>query len=200
MDQRRRVILVTDGDDYARKSLEIVAKETGCRCISGSHGNPSTLSGPELVKRIKKADQDPILAMFDDSGYMGEGAGERALKYVATHKEIEVLGVIAVASRTRKEEWTRINISIDREGNITEKGVDKYGIQEIEEGRLYGDTVYCLDELNIPIVVGIGDPGKMAGKDDYEIGSPITKRAVELILERSGFDATSQGKRKNTNS
>ena len=68
--------------------------------------------------------------------FMGEGAGERALKYVATHKEIEVLGMIAVASRTRKEEWTRIDVSIDRDGDITEKGVDKYGIQEMEEGKI----------------------------------------------------------------
>ena len=43
MDHRRRVILVTDGDEYARKSLEIVAKEIGCRCISSSHGNPSVV-------------------------------------------------------------------------------------------------------------------------------------------------------------
>ena len=34
MDHRRRVILITDGDEYARKSLEIVAKEIGGRCIS----------------------------------------------------------------------------------------------------------------------------------------------------------------------
>jgi stage V sporulation protein AE len=35
--------------------------------------------------------------------------------------------------------------------------------------------------------VGIGDIGKMAGKDSYEIGAPITKKAIEIILERSGF-------------
>ena len=29
MKERRRVILITDGDEYARKSLEIVAKEIG---------------------------------------------------------------------------------------------------------------------------------------------------------------------------
>lgn len=200
MDHRKKVILMTDGDDYARKSLEIVAKTIGCRCISSSHGNPSALNGAEIVKQVKKADDDPVLVMFDDSGYMGEGEGEKALKFVATHEDIEVLGVIAVASNTRKEEWTRINISIDREGNITEKGVDKYGIQEMEDGRLYGDTVYCLDGLNIPMIVGIGDPGKMAGKDDYEIGSPITKKAVQLILERSGYDVSSERKRKNTDS
>ena len=59
MDHRRRVILITDGDEYARKSLEIVAKEIGGRCISSSHGNPSVLSGPEIIKQIKKADHDP---------------------------------------------------------------------------------------------------------------------------------------------
>ena len=32
--------------------------------------------------------------MFDDSGFVGEGAGERALKYVAGHKDITVLGII----------------------------------------------------------------------------------------------------------
>lgn len=188
---RKKVILVTDGDDYACRSLEIAAKEIGGRCISVSHGNPSLLSGPEIVKHIKKAVKEPILVMFDDSGIIGEGAGESALKYVAQHEEVEVLGVIAVASRTRKEEWTRINVSIDRDGNITDKGVDKYGLQEMESGRLYGDTVYCLDQLHVPIIVGIGDIGKMAGKDDYEKGSPITKQAVQLILERSGYDGKS---------
>ncbi|WP_338470149.1 stage V sporulation protein AE [Niallia sp. XMNu-256] len=188
MNRKRKVILVTDGDDYARRSLELVAKDIGGRCISMSHGNPTVLSGSEIVNLIKKAAQDPVLVMFDDSGMLGEGAGESALKFVAQHEEIEVLGVIAVASRTRKEEWTRITVSIDREGCLTEKGVDKYGIQEMDVGRLYGDTVYCLDGLNIPIIVGVGDIGKMAGKDDYEKGSPITKQAVRLILERSGFD------------
>ena len=145
-----------------------MAKEIGGRCISMSHGNPTVLTGPEIVKLIKKADHDPVLVMFDDSGFIGEGAGEKALKYVATHKDIEVLGIIAVASRTRKEEWTRVDVCIDRDGSITAKGVDKYGIQEMEEGRLNGDTVYCLDELDVPIIVGIGDIGKMARKDHYE--------------------------------
>ena len=80
MDHRRRVILVTDGDEYARKSLEIVAKEIGCRCISSSHGNPSVLSGPEIVKQIKKADHDPILAMFDDSGCHWRGRRGKSVK------------------------------------------------------------------------------------------------------------------------
>jgi stage V sporulation protein AE len=187
MSNRRRVILITDGDEYAKRAVEHVAHEIGGRCITSSQGNPSVLPGEELVKLIKMAAHDPVLVMFDDSGLVGEGAGERALKYVATHKDIEVLGIIAVASKTHQAEWTRIDVSIDRDGELTPYGVDKFGIPELEIGRLNGDTVYCLDELDVPIVVGIGDVGKMARRDHYEYGSPITKKAVELILERSGY-------------
>ncbi|WP_313798428.1 stage V sporulation protein AE [Cytobacillus sp.] len=186
-DHRRHVILITDGDDYARKSIEHIANEIGGRCISLSHGNPTTLDGPLIVKLIKKAPHDPVFVMFDDSGFVGEGAGERALKYVAAHEDIHVLGIIAVAAKTRQAEWAKVDVCIDRDGELTPYGVDKYGLQEMEKGRLYGDTVYCLDEIDVPIKVGIGDVGKMAKKDHYEIGSPITKKAVELVLERSGY-------------
>lgn len=187
MSEKRRVILITDGDDYARKSVEGVAAEIGGRCITMSHGNPSVLSGLELVKLIKKAPYDPVFVMFDDSGYVGEGAGEVALKYVATHEDIEVLGVIAVAAKTRQAEWTKVDVCIDREGVLTPYGVDKNGIPELEIGRLNGDTVYCLDQLDVPIIVGIGDVGKMSQHDHFERGSPITKKAVDIILERSGY-------------
>ncbi|WP_147533847.1 stage V sporulation protein AE [Bacillus marasmi] len=185
--QRRRVIIITDGDDYARKSVEGVAAEIGGRCISMSHGNPSTIKGPEIIKMIKKTPHDPVFVMFDDSGYVGEGAGEEALKYVATHPDIQVLGVVAVAAKTRDTEWTKVDVCIDREGVLTPYGVDKYGIAELEMGRINGDTVYCLDQLDVPVIVGIGDIGKMAQHDHFERGSPITKKAVEIILERSGF-------------
>ena len=91
-----------------------MAKEIGGRCLSMSHGNPSMLTGHEIVKLIKKTAHDPVLVMFDDSGFIGEGSGEQALKYVAYHPDIEVLGIIAVASRTRKEEWTKVDVCIDR--------------------------------------------------------------------------------------
>lgn len=188
MGKRRQVILITDGDDYARHAIEEVAREVGGRCISHSHGNPSVLTGPELVQLIQKAPHSPVFVMFDDSGLVGEGVGETALKYVARHPDIEVLGAIAVAAKTRQAEWTKVDVCIDRDGNLIPYGVDKDGIAELEIGRLYGDTVYCLDELDLPIVVGIGDIGKMSGKDHYKLGAPITKKAVELILERSGFD------------
>jgi stage V sporulation protein AE len=187
MSIRRRVILITDGDEYAKRAVEHVAREIGGRCISSSQGNPSTLTGEKLVQLIKKSPYDPVLVMFDDSGIVGEGAGENALKFVAGHEEIEVLGIIAVAAKSRHEEWSRIDVSIDRDGNLTPYGVDKFGIPELEIGRINGDTVYCLDELEVPIIVGIGDIGKMAKRDSYKNGSPITKKAVELILERSGF-------------
>ncbi|MDP4083806.1 MAG: stage V sporulation protein AE [Bacillota bacterium] len=188
MSNRRQVILITDGDDYARRAVECVAKEIGGRCISMSHGNPTVLTGPEIVQLIKKAPYDPVLVMFDDSGLVGEGAGEKALRYVAHHEDIKVLGVIAVAAKTRQAEWTKVNVCIDRDGELTPYGVDKHGIPELEMGRLNGDTVYCLDELKIPLIVGVGDIGKMARHDHYENGSPITKKAVELILERSDFN------------
>lgn len=192
MEKRRQVILITDGDDYARRTVEKVAKDIGGRCISMSHGNPSHLSGPEIVRLIKKATNDPILVMFDDSGFMGEGAGEKALKYVANHRDIYVLGVIAVASNTRQHEWTRVDVCIDREGNLTPFGVDKHGLPELEIGRMNGDTVYCLDELDVPIIVGIGDIGKMSKHDHIDNGSPITKKAVEIILERSVKNGTEE--------
>jgi stage V sporulation protein AE len=187
MSIRRRVILITDGDEYAKRAVEHVAREIGGRCISMSQGNPSVLTGPEIVSLIKQTPNDPVLVMFDDSGLVGEGAGEKVLKYVAQNKEVEVLGVIAVASKTRDAEWTKVDVCVDRDGELTPYGVDKNGIPETEMGRLNGDTVYCLDELNVPIVVGVGDIGKMARHDHYERGAPITKKAVELILERSGF-------------
>jgi len=193
MSTRRRVILITDGDEYAKRTVEHVAQVIGGRCISMSQGNPSILTGHELVQLIKKAPYDPILVMFDDSGIVGEGAGESALKYVANHKDIEVLGIIAVAAKSKHEEWTRVDVSIDREGELTPFGVDKNGIQELEIGRINGDTVYCLDELTVPIIVGIGDIGKMGRRDSYKVGSPITKKAVELILERSGFHVKKDG-------
>ena len=186
---KRKVIIVTDGDEYAKRTVEFVAREIGGRCISVSQGNPTVIGGPELVKLISQTPRDPVLIMVDDSGYIGEGAGEHVMKYLAKHPDIDILGVIAVASKTKHSEWTKVDVCIDRDGNLTGNGVDKFGVPEMERGIINGDTVYSIDSLNVPIVVGIGDIGKMAAKDRIEIGSPITKMAVELILERSGWDA-----------
>lgn len=181
MENRRKVILITDGDEYAKRAVEIVAKEVGGRCISTSFGNPSHHSGKEILHLIKQAKNDPVLVMFDDSGFVGEGTGEKALKYIATHPDLEVLGVIAVASRTRREEWTKVDVSIDQDGELTPYGVDKYGIPEIELGRVNGDTVYVLDELNLPLVVGIGDIGKMGKKTLMKKGHQLREKQWNIF-------------------
>lgn len=193
--KKRRVIIVTDGDEFAWRTIEHVAKEIGGRCISRSRGNPSALSGEELVSLILQTPHDPVFVMFDDCGAIGEGAGEQALKYVAMHEQIDVIGAIAVASNTHQREWAKVDVSIDRDGHLTAYGVDKEGIPEMEIGRINGDTVYCLEQLNIPIVVGIGDIGKMGYRDHVKYGSPITKKAVEVILERSGHCGHENGYR-----
>ncbi|WP_332692492.1 stage V sporulation protein AE [Halalkalibacter lacteus] len=189
--ERRKVILITDGDEHARKGVELAAKDIGGRCISYSWGNPTSISGEEIVSLILQTPHDPVLVMFDDCGQREVGVGEKAMQYVAKHPQIEVLGAIAVASSTHSSEWTHVDVSIDRYGYLTEFGVDKEGIPDLELGRINGDTVYILDQLDIPIVVGVGDIGKMANFDSIKKGAPITRKAVEIILERSGYHESS---------
>ncbi|MBS2969481.1 stage V sporulation protein AE [Metabacillus sp. KIGAM252] len=186
---KRKVILVTDGDVYAAKTIAYTAEQIGGRWISQSQGNPSLLTGKELVALILQTPYDPVFVLFDDCGMPGEGPGEKAMMYVARHPSIQVLGVIAVAAKTRQSDWARVDVCIDRDGELTGRGVDKSGIQELDDGRINGDTVYSLDRLDIPIIVGIGDIGKMARRDDVRRGAPITMKAAELILERNGIDA-----------
>lgn len=185
--EKRNVILVTDGDKYAQRAIEHVAGEIGGRCLSQSAGNPTPLTGEAIVELIKETPYDPVFVMADDCGYRGEGPGEKAIRYIAKDPSVNILGAIAVASHTEFTEWTRVDVSIDRAGELTEQGVDKHGVADVEMGRIDGDTVYVLDELNLPIVVGVGDIGKMDGQDKIEKGCPITRQAVELVLERSGY-------------
>ncbi|WKB37100.1 stage V sporulation protein AE [Terrilactibacillus sp. S3-3] len=184
----KKVILVTDGDKYAREALELAAEKLGLFCLSQSSGNPSPLSGEAIVRLIHETPADPVLVMFDDSGFAGRGAGEQGMEYVARHPDIDVLGAIAVASKSGNHEWTRVDVSIDQTGELTEFGVDKEGLPDLEMGRIAGDTVYVLDQLSLPILVGIGDIGKMRGIDAVENDVPITTAAIRLILERSGYN------------
>ncbi|SFJ28564.1 stage V sporulation protein AE [Thermoflavimicrobium dichotomicum] len=180
---KRKVILVTDGDQIAKEVLELVAKQIGGRCISLSSGNPTPLSGPMLVALIQQTPYDPVLVMFDDCGNAKEGMGERALRYVASHPDIQVLGVIAVASNCTKGRGTPIHMAVDLHGQIVSHCIDKDGqIQKNKPLRIYGDTVEVLNHIQVPIVIGIGDIGKMRRKDHVRIGAPITTKAVQLIL------------------
>jgi stage V sporulation protein AE len=194
---KKRVIFITDGDLYALRVVEHAASMIGGRCISQSWGNPSKKSGEVLVEMIRNTPHDPVLVMFDDCGFRGEGPGEHAMRYIHKQNDIDVIGAVAVASKTHFAEWTKVHCSIDRYGELTEFGIDKSGLPDLETGRINGDTVYILDELNLPFVIGIGDIGKMSGFDSVEKGAPITVKAIKLILERSDFNESNKRERKN---
>lgn len=187
MGKRIRVILVTDGDTVAQEAIETVAQSLNLRCISASGGNPTPICGAEIVKLIKEATHDPVLVMFDDKGEAEKGLGEFALKHVAKHPDIEVLGAVAVASNTTDIRGTKVDMCIAKDGTISYTAVDKKGDKKHcackeTESVIKGDTVDILNELQIPLVIGIGDIGKMRKKDDVCLGAPITKKAIEQIL------------------
>ncbi|GGK15291.1 hypothetical protein GCM10010965_05310 [Caldalkalibacillus thermarum] len=52
---KRHVIMITDGDDVAKQVIEQVAKDIGGRCITLSAGNPTPISGEEIVELILQA-------------------------------------------------------------------------------------------------------------------------------------------------
>ncbi|HYF93453.1 MAG TPA: stage V sporulation protein AE [Symbiobacteriaceae bacterium] len=180
-----RVILITDGDKVARRAMEYAAGRLGLRCISASAGNPTPLSGHELVELIKQAAYDPVLVMVDDKGNPGMGAGEKALAYICQNPDVQVLGAIAVASNTRRALGAPVDVSITRDGRVVEAPVDKHGLVDIYRPMLRGDTVDVLRELNVPVVIGIGDPGKMEGADCVENGCEVTTRAIMEVLART---------------
>jgi stage V sporulation protein AE len=186
---KRRVIVVTDGDQVARRAVEEAASQVGCRVISRSSGNPTPLDGEQIVRLVKHAKHDPVVVMFDDNGNGDFGLGEQAIQYLSNHPDIEVLGAVAVASNTPFVEGVHVSFSIDQNLRVIEDGVDKDGVPvKSADGVVYGDTVDVLSELDIPIIVGVGDIGKMQGKDHFMKGAPITKAAFLEILKRSGFE------------
>lgn len=180
---KKKVIIVTDGDRIARKAVEIAAVNIHGRCISMSAGNPTSLTGKDIVQLIKIAKYDPVIVMVDDRGNTGKGKGEKAMEYIINSNEIEVMGVIAVASNTTGGKGAKVNLSIDKFGNTVNCAVDKYG-NKINNRILRGDTVNSIDNYSELFIVGIGDPGKMDDLDSIEIGSPIVTRAMENIIER----------------
>lgn len=183
---KRKVILITDGDKVAQETVEYVARKVGGRCISASAGNPTPLSGTQLVECIQNAAYDPVLVMFDDCGSKYKGKGERALEVVATHPDIEVLGVVAVASNCSEVEGVAVDVVLDQEGRVVSHGVDKDGVELAQEPlRIKGDTVDVLRQYHFPLVVGIGDVGKMEHHDDRMWGAPVTTEAVRLIMGKN---------------
>lgn len=192
-ERRRRVIIVTDGDRCAGRTVQVAAQNIGARFISLTTGNPTPILGPEVVKLIKKTPIDPVIIMVDDRGKCGEGPGERIVEYVATHPEIQVIGAIAVASNTSGTDGIKVNESVTSDGQIIRGPVNKLGRPEKEGHRyLEGDTVDILSQLRIPVIIGTGDTGKMDFADDYRKGAPITTKALREIIDRSEENGPSQ--------
>lgn len=194
MTTKRRIIIVTDGDKMAQKTVEEAGRRLSLRTISASSGNPTLLTGPQIVELIKMAPKDPILVMVDDCGNPNTGPGEEVLSYLSQHPEIEIMGVVAVASNCEGVQGVEPDFSIDRHGNRINGPVYKDGHPE-ESGHRYieGDTVDILNRMNIPVIVGIGDIGKMDGCDSCWTGSSVTTRAIQEILNRSGEYAEADG-------
>lgn len=186
-----RVILITDGDRVAQHAVEDIAESLGLRCISASAGNPTPISGKEIVGLLKTVHHDPVLVMFDDRGSRHKGNGEVAMEYVASHPDIEVLGAVAVASNTTGISGIAADECITSSGDIINHSVDKNGVfkrTQEENSVITGDTVDVLNDVDVPFIVGVGDIGKMDRADDIERGAPITRKAIEEILKRSGVE------------
>lgn len=184
MTNKRRVIIVTDGDNIARKAVETAAKQIGGRCISRSAGNPTPLTCQEIVELIKQSPKDPVVVMVDDRGKPGMGKGERIIEELSRRDDIQILGVVAVASNTQGVEGINVECSVDSNGKIVKGSVDKFG-NPMNSNSIYGDTVDILNCIHVPVIIGMGDPGKMNGKDHYLLGAPVMTKALQLILDRS---------------
>ncbi|PSL43306.1 stage V sporulation protein AE [Salsuginibacillus halophilus] len=181
------VILITDGDLYARKAVETAANNLHASCLAKSSGNPTLRTAEDLLASLPYCEPHPVFLLFDDAGTSGPGPGETCLEIVVKSEKTEVLGALAVASTSHQNDWCRVDFSITRFQEITAYGVDKEGFAELELQRVRGDTLYNLDQLNIPVICGIGDPGKMGRWDAPERGAPVTTAALKEILHRSGY-------------
>lgn len=184
--EKRKVILVTDGDPVARSAVELATSNVGGRCISASAGNPTVLSGEEIINLIKTAPHDPVVVMVDDRGTKGKGEGELAMETIINDGSVDVLGVVAVSSNGKDCKGIPITCSITKDGQIIETGVDKYGNDKYD-AKVCGDTLSILKDRKDIVIVGIGDPGKMDSNDEIVKGSPITTLALKEIMKRSGM-------------
>ncbi|QUH26017.1 stage V sporulation protein AE [Serpentinicella alkaliphila] len=183
MDEKREIILVTDGDVCAKKAIEKAVQQIGGRCISKSGGNPTPINSSQMIKLIKSAKYDPVVVMVDDEGNQNYGIGEKIIYDLYSHPDIDIIGVLVVASNTPYVKGVHVDFSVDASGNIVRNAVDKEG-DPIKGKILFGDTVDIVDECKFPLVVGIGDIGKMKGKDDICKGAPIVTKALKEIINR----------------
>ncbi|NLV15882.1 MAG: stage V sporulation protein AE [Syntrophomonadaceae bacterium] len=180
---KKQVILITDGDLEAQEAIIQACKNEDIYLVMESAGTPTPKTGAGLAREIKNAPGDPVVVMLDDHGKAGKGNGERALQHLLADDELEILGVIAVASNTRKEFGVKVDESVDRNGRIVDRPVDKNGRMEPDGHYLLeGDTVDILSYFPEIKVIGVGDLGKMKGRDDPSRGAHITTRCLQELL------------------
>lgn len=182
----RNVVIVTDGDCKALEAVETAAKNVGARCISVSgcrHPDDAYWTPQEIEELILSTPRGPVVVLVDDEGEEGKGRGEEILSHLILSDRLDVKGVIAVASDMKEGRGVKVDLSVTADGEVIEGPVDKEG-QEEGEAELHGDTVEVLDKLRVPLVVGLGDPGKMNFADEARRGAPVTTRALELILQQ----------------
>lgn len=183
---KRKIILVTDGDMVAKSAVEIATENIGGRCISSSAGNPTVLTGHEILEKVKEAPHDPIVIMVDDRGAKGEGPGEAAMQTVLDNAYVDILGVVAVSSNGKDCNGLNVTCSITKDGDIVEGAVDKNG-NDAHTDYICGDTLSILKNRKDLLIVGIGDPGKMDYKDEVSKGAPITTKALREVMKRKGL-------------
>ena len=188
--QNKKLIIITDGDHTARETIEKAGAKLGLRTISASGGNPTVLPAEEVKRQIAAAEEELLLVMVDDAGARGKGPGERVLEAICRDERFSVLGVVAVAANTEGVAGVPVDFSVTRAGEIHQGPVDKAGKPEPEgRVRVKGDTVDVLNRLPVPVIVGIGDIGKMEHADDKGQGAKITTRAIREILKYHGLKA-----------
>lgn len=125
--------------------------------------------------------------MFDDEGDKNKGSGEQAMERVLAADEIEILGILAVASDTKDVVGIKPDFSVTNQAKVIDAPVTKDGSPEpADHLYLEGDTVDIINEFNPQLIIGIGDIGKMDHQDDHNKGCPITTKAIEETLSRSG--------------
>ncbi|MGI5920793.1 MAG: stage V sporulation protein AE [Syntrophomonadaceae bacterium] len=179
-----RVIIVTDGDVCAQAALARATFELGLYFLSTSGGNPTRLSGSEIIKQIIEAPYDPVVVMADDKGQRGMGPGEMVMEHIFKCPRLTVIGVVAVASDTRVRGIVP-DASVTADGRIIKGPVNKDGWEEKPGNqRLEGDTVEILKKYPELFILGCGDLGKMNGRDAVENGAMITRLCLEEILAR----------------
>lgn len=184
--EKRKVILVTDGDMVAKDAVETATANIGGRCISASAGNPTTLTGQEILTKISEAAHDPVVVMADDRGVKGEGPGESAMAAIFDSGEVDILGVVAVSSNGKDCNGLNVSCSVTKDGEVVHKAVNKHG-ENVHTNEICGDTLSILKSRHNLFIVGIGDPGKMDYKDEVIRGAPITTKALQIIMEHSGL-------------